>query len=129
MTKHVLNMFISIKNGQKSKKNTIKLYRKGICENFLKLLWDEGFINGYRIIYCKKAKIEIFLKYSSKGDPAINSIKFISKPGRKVYCSIKQIWKLDSNKTFVIFSTIDGLMSIKDCKKKRLGGEPLVVLN
>ena len=69
MTKHVLNMFISIKNGQKSKKNSIKLYRKSICESFLKLLWDEGFINGYRIIYCKKAKIEIFLKYSSKGDP------------------------------------------------------------
>ena len=73
-------MFTSIKNGQRSKKNSVKLYRKSICENFLKLLWDEGFINGYRIIYCKKAKIEIFLKYSNKGTPAINSIKFISKP-------------------------------------------------
>ena len=127
MTKHVLNMFINIKNGQKSKKNSVKLYQKNICEIFLKLLWDEGFINGYRII--SREKIEIFLKYSKTGDPAINSIKFISKPSRRVYCSIKQIWKLDSNKTFIIFSTIDGLMSIKDCKKKKLGGEPLIVLN
>ena len=120
-------MFINIKNGQKSKKNSVKLYRKNICEIFLNLLWDEGFINGYRII--SREKIEIFLKYSNTGDPAINSIKFISKPSRRVYCSVKQIWKLDSNKTFIIFSTIDGLMSIKDCKKKKLGGEPLIVLN
>lgn len=127
MTKHVLNMFINIKNGQRSKKNSVKLYRKSICEIFLKLLWDEGFINGYRII--SREKIEIFLKYSNTGDPVINSIKFISKPSRRVYCSIKQIWKLDSNKTFIIFSTIDGLMSIKECKKKKLGGEPLIVLN
>ena len=122
-------MFISIKNGQKSKKNSVKLYRKNICETFLDLLWDEGFINGYRVIFGKKAKIEIFLKYSNKGNPAINSIKFISKPSCRIYCSLKQIWKLDSNKTFIIFSTIDGLMSIKDCKIKKLGGEPLVILN
>ena len=122
-------MFTSIKNGQKVKKNSIKLYRKNMCETFLKLLWDEGFINGYRILPHNQSKIEIFLKYSNSGRPAVNSIKFLSKPSCRIHCSLKQIWKLDSSKTFIIFSTVEGLMSLNQCKKNRLGGEPLVILN
>lgn len=129
MTKYTFNMFISIKNSQKSKKNSVKVYRKNLCEAFLKLLWDEGFIAGYKAVSSDNKKLEIFLKYSNTGNPVINSIKFVSKPSRRIYFSIKQIWKLDSTKTFIIFSTNYGLMSINDCKKNKIGGEPLIILN
>lgn len=129
MTISVLKMFNNIKNTQKSKKQKIKFYRNKVCENYLKLLWDEGFIDGYKIINLEKKKIEVFLKYSNTGIPIINSVKFISKPGFKMYFSIKQIWKLDSTKAFFIFSTSKGLMSIKNCKKNRIGGELVVVIN
>jgi small subunit ribosomal protein S8 len=84
---------------------------------------------GYRVVSSDKTKLEVFLKYSSTGNPIINSIKFVSKPSRRIYFSIKQIWKLDSSKTFIIFSTNHGLMSINDCKKNRIGGEPLIILS
>lgn len=96
---------------------------------FLKLLWDEGFISGYRVSSQDRKKFEIFLKYTQIGKPAINSVKFLSTPGQRIYYSSKQIWKLDSSKTFIIFSTDKGLKSITECKKNKIGGEPLVFIN
>ena len=129
MKSYLWNMFTSIKNGQMAKKNIVIGPRKNICESSLKVLWNEGFITGYRVSGENNNKLEIFLKYTKNGVPAINSIKFLSKPGQRMYYSAKQIWKLDSSKTFIIFSTSSGLKSINECKKNRLGGEPLVIIS
>ena len=121
-------MFANIKNGQLSKHNIIFQKRKKICEAFLKVLWNEGFILGYKIDEKNTQQVKIFLKYI-KDKPAINSIQLISKPGRRIYYSSKQIWKIDSNKSFIIFSTNKGLKSILECKKLGIGGEPFIVIN
>lgn len=120
-------MFSSIKNGQLTKRSFIFQTRKKICESFLKILWQEGFILGYTIDSDNKNKLKIFLKYKN-GQPAINSLKFISKPSKRIYYSTKQIWKIDSSKSFIIFSTNKGLKSLLDCKKLKIGGEPFVVI-
>ena len=83
-------MFTSIKNGQLAKRDFIYHTRKKICESFLKILWDEGFILGYTISSENPKELKIFLKYN-KNRPVINSIQFISKPGRRIYYSINQI--------------------------------------
>lgn len=129
MKNYLWNMFANIKNGQMAKKSVILELRKNICESFLKILWDEGFISGYRIFAQNNKKIEIFLKYTRAGKPVMNSLKCLSKPGRRLYYSSKQIWKLDSSKTFIIFSTNKGLRTIGQCKKDKIGGEPLVIIN
>ena len=122
-------MFSNIKNGQLAKKSVIIQRRKNICESFLKILWDEGFISGYKVSELNPNQLEIFLKYTHLGDPAIRSIKFISKPGKRVYYSVKQIWKIKSSKAFIIFSTNKGLKSIDQCKKEKIGGEPFLIIN
>ena len=122
-------MFTSLKNGQIAKKSVVIGPKKVICESFLKILWDEGFISGYRVSSQKNNKLEIYLKYTSNGKPIINSLKFLSRPGQRIYYSVKQIWKLDSSKTFIIFSTNKGLKSINECKKINIGGEPLIIIN
>jgi small subunit ribosomal protein S8 len=122
-------MFASIKNGQTAKKSIIIQTRKNMCEHILKLLWDEGFISGYKISLTNNRKLEIFLKYQKTGKPTINSIKTVSKPGKRIYYSAKQIWKMDSSKLFIIFSTNKGLKSINQCKKFKLGGEPFLIIN
>ena len=120
MKSYLWNMLTSIKNGQMAKKSTVIGPRKNICESSLKVLWNEGFITGYRVSKENDNKLEIFLKYTKNGIPAINSMKFLSKPGQRLYYSSKQIWKLDSSKTFIIFSTSRGLKSINECKKKSI---------
>ena len=129
MKNYLWNMFTSIKNGQIAKKSVIMGPRKVICESFLKILWDEGFISGYKVSSQNSNKLEIYLKYTSTGRPTINSLKFLSKPGQRIYYSVKQIWKLDSSKTLIIFSTNKGLKSINECKKNNIGGEPLVIIS
>ena len=118
-------MFDNIKKGQLSRRNFIINKIKKVCEPFLQLFWNEGFILGYKID--PNNNIKIFLKYKN-GTPVINSIKLISKPSRRLYYSAKQIWKMDSSKYFIIFSTHKGLKSITECKKLKIGGEPCILI-
>jgi small subunit ribosomal protein S8 len=128
MKNYLWNMFANIKNGQMSGRSVILQRRKKICEAFLKILWTEGFILGYQIDDKNTNQLKIFLKYI-KSKPAIHSIKLLSKPSRRLYYSTKHIWKINSNKSFIIFSTNKGLKSILECKKLRIGGEPFIAIN
>jgi small subunit ribosomal protein S8 len=128
MKNYLWNMFANIKNGQLAKRNFIYQTRKKVCEAFLQVLWDEGFILHYQIDLNNDSRLKIFLRYKNK-KPVINNIKLISKPSRRIYLSLNQIWKLDSNKSFIIFSTNKGLKSIIDCKRLKIGGEPFIVIN
>jgi small subunit ribosomal protein S8 len=121
-------MFANLKNGQIARRSFIYQKRKKICESFLKILWNEGFILGYKIDNADPTKIKIFLKYKD-GYPVINSIRLITKPSRRIYYSVKQIWKINSSKSFVIISTNKGLKSLVECKKLKIGGEPFIAIN
>jgi len=120
------NMFANIQNGQMSKKKFILQKRKKICELFLNILWDEGFISGYTINESED-QLKIFLKYT-KNIPAIKKIKCVSKPGLRIRYSVKQLWKIQSNKTFLVLSTDRGLKTLSQCKKLNIGGEPFIVI-
>ena len=86
------------------------------------MLWNEGFINGYKINVDNCNKLEIFLKYI-KNEPCIKIIKAISKPGRRIYLNKEKIWKLDSSICLFILSTNRGVLSLNQCKKLKIGGE------
>lgn len=128
MKNYLWNMFANLKNGQLAKRNFIYQKRKKICEAFLKIMWDEGFILGYTVDQQNTDQLKIFLKYNN-GKPAINNIKLISTPSKRIYWSVKQIWKINSSKNFLIFSTNKGLKSIVDCKKLKIGGEPYITIS
>lgn len=128
MKNHFWNMLANIKNGQLARRSFIYQKKKKSCEAFLKVLWNEGFIIGYKTSRKNKDITKIFLKYNN-GNPVINNIKLITKPSKRIYYSVKQIWKIDPDKTFMIFSTDKGFKTIYNCRKLKLGGEPFVILN
>jgi small subunit ribosomal protein S8 len=121
-------MFANIRNGQLVKRSFILQSKKKLCEAFLSILWDEGFILGYKSINTDLNMFKVFLKYKN-GKPVINSLKPISKPGHRVYYSAKQLWKLNSENSIIIVSTNKGLYSLVECKKLNLGGEPFIIIN
>jgi len=129
MKNYFWNMFTTIRNGQLAKKSFIYQRKKNLCKAFLIILWNEGFIIKYRTSKKDQKFLKVFLKYSSNGKPIINNIKLLTKPGRRIFYSLKQIWKIDSNKTFIIFSTNKGLQTIDNCKKLKIGGEPFILIN
>jgi small subunit ribosomal protein S8 len=128
MKNHLWEMILTIKNAYLSRRTFVYQKRTRVCETFLKILWDEGFIAGYQIDQKNTSRIKIFLKYKGS-TPAINLIKSISKPSRRIYYSANQIWKIDSSKSFILLTTSKGLKSILSCKKLFIGGEPLIAIN
>lgn len=123
----ILNNFLNfIVNAQIVQKTVIIVDKKNnFFENCLKLLWNKGFILGYK---CKKNKIKIFLKYKNNRS-VINWLSVVPKAKIKIYYSAKQIWKVNSNRSVIIFSTNQGLQTILDCKRKNIGGKLLFILN
>lgn len=127
MKTNLFNLVANIKNGQLAKKAYIYFKKTPLCESVLNALWDEGFILSYKISSKNPNMLKIFLKYKNKKS-TINSIKVISKPSLRIYYSIKQLWKLDSTKGIIFISTNNGIMSLDECKKKNLGGEPFIMV-
>ena len=120
-------MLSNIKNSQLARKTFILQLKNKSCEQILNVLWDEGFISGYKNLKMAQNKTKIFLRYN-KGNPVINSIKIISKPSLRVYYSLEKLWKLNSSQGVTIVSTNQGIMSDFKCREKKLGGEPFVLI-
>lgn len=119
----ISDTFIRIKNGYKLQFDSVYIdnsSRKII--HLLDLLYLEGFIRGYNL---KKDKIKILLKYSLDGKIAMKKIVLISKPGRKIFISAKNLWLLNSIKGSGCFflTTSKGFMSLRKALKKSIGGE------
>lgn len=112
-------------HNQQTKKQFFKKKKK-VCESFLNVLWDEGYISGYTIDK-QNDNLIIFLKYHNN-KPVIKKIKCISKPGSRIFYTIKQLWKIDSSKNFLILSTNKGLKTLNECKKLNIGGEPFITV-
>ena len=129
LMKHYLwNMFSNLNNGQISKKKKIFQKRTETCSKVLNILWDEGYITGYKIYRDDSKYFLVFLKYM-KTKPCVTNIHSISKPSHRVYLSTKDIWKIKNDSGLYIFSTNKGIMSLKNCKRLNAGGELLVYLN
>ena len=117
-------MISTISNGQLAKKSFVIQPSKESSKKILNILWDEGFILGYKES-CNALKI--YLKYQN-GLPVITLIKNLSKPSLRIYYSVNQLWKLNSNNGLIILSTNKGFMTDKECKKKNIGGEPFIIV-
>ena len=120
-------MFAAIKNGLILKHSFIMCPRKKISAAFLNVLWDEGFILGYKISKVNSKMFKIFLTFK-KRKPLIRSLKIITKPGHKIYYSVNQLWKIKPENGILIVSTNKGLLSINACKKLGIGGEPFLII-
>jgi small subunit ribosomal protein S8 len=86
------------------------------------VLKEEGFISNYKKVDApNKSYLRIFLKYGPNKEQVIREIVRVSKPGKRTYCSYKNL-KSD-NFTVYILSTPKGVMSDKEAKKLKVGGE------
>jgi small subunit ribosomal protein S8 len=122
MKGHFYNLISNLKNGQLVKKAFVINENSTICRKLLDILWDEGFISGYKILPVNKLKI--YLKYRN-GNSIISSIKVVSKPSLRVYYSVRELQRL---KSFLILTTHKGIKTISNCKRLNVGGEPLVMI-
>lgn len=121
----IANMLTIIRNAQIVKHDSVIVPFSNLKNNIAIILEKEKFINKAEVIKIKKGKyIKIFLKYDN-GDqnPAISEIKKISKPGQRVYASYKEIKPHKNGYGIKIISTPKGLLTDKEVRRQKIGGE------
>lgn len=124
MTDNIADMLTRIRNGQKSKLITISLPGSKIKCAVLKVLQEEGYIKGYEVFNEQNiSTIEVHLKYSVRGKPAIYKIDRVSKPGKRVYSSIGKLKGYYNNMGIYILSTSRGVLSDREAHNQKVGGE------
>ena len=116
------DMLARIKNAQVRNHNKVSLPSSKFKAKIADVLKSEGYIIDYKINDEKKPSIEINLKYNS-GNPVINTIERISKPGRRIFSSASSLPKINNGLGIAIISTPQGVMTDVDARKKKLGGE------
>ena len=116
------DMLARIKNAQVRNHRKVSLPSSKFKSKIADVLKSEGYIIDYKINDDKKPIIEINLKYNS-GNPVINTIERISKPGRRIFSSASSLPKINNGLGIAIVSTPQGVMTDVDARKKKLGGE------
>jgi|SRR3989344_1624351 len=125
----VSDMLVQITNAQAVNKESVTLPFSKIKFDIANILKTSGYL---ALVERKKRKtqkseqelMQIELKYDEYG-PAINGIKLISRPSRRMYIKASQIRLVRSGHGVAIISTPKGIMSSRDARKQKLGGEIL----
>lgn len=123
MTDPITDMFNRIRNAQAVLKETVDIPFSNLKYEIARILEKQGFIEKVE----KKGKLnlkemEIKLKYNDK-KPAISDITRVSKSGQRIYHKSKDLRAVRQGYGFSIISTSKGLMTGRDAKKEKLGGE------
>jgi len=124
LTDPISDMLIRIKNGQMRRKEFVEIYPKSKMKiEILKILKKEGFIEDYEE---KEKSIIVKLRYFPDGKPLITDVKRISKPSRRVYVSYKELKPVMNGIGIAILSTSKGILTDKEARKLKVGGELLL---
>lgn len=120
----IADMLTKIRNAQSAKKETVAVSYSKIKMAIADLLTKEKFIKEAEHKGKKgKKAINIVLSYDEKGAPAINHISRISKLSQRIYTPFKKIKSIRQGFGTQIISTPKGLMTDKDARKEKVGGE------
>ena len=120
------DLIARIKNAAVRGRSTVKTPASRMRARLLDVLVDEGYIRAYHLVETPGAfpEFEIELKYFD-GEPVIAEIARVSKPGRRVYSSIKDLKPIKNGLGISILSTPKGVMADHDARDANVGGEIL----
>ncbi len=126
MTDPLGDMLTRIRNGQQAKKDSILTPASKLRARVLDVLQREGYIRGYSSADdgSTAAAIRIDLKYF-EGQPAIQHVSRVSKPGRRVYSGSTDLPRVRNGLGIVIVSTPKGVLSDAEAREQNVGGEVL----
>ena len=123
MTDPITDMLNQIRNAQAVAKAEVLIPLSKIKFEIAKILSDAGFIGEVKKAVKGKNKVlKIVLKYDN-GVPAISGLDRVSKPGQRIYESVHEIKKVHGGYGMSVVSTSKGLMTNKEARKQKLGGE------
>lgn len=129
MTDPIADMLTRIRNANLVRKEVVEVPGSKIKQEIADILKREGFIRDAEFIEDEKqGVIRIFLKYGQNNERVITGLKRISKPGLRVYAKSNEVPKVLGGLGIAVISTSQGVLTDKEARKNKTGGEVLAYI-
>jgi small subunit ribosomal protein S8 len=143
MTDSLADMLTRIRNANRIERPAVDMPSTKLKVRVAQVLKDDGFIRGYQVGEMvadeagheefqpkeegvgPKAILRVFLKYGDEGEKVIRNIARASRPGRRLYRRSTQIKPVLDGLGIAVISTSHGVMSDRQARARKLGGEML----
>ncbi len=126
MTDPIADMLTRIRNANTVGHKTVEIPGSNIKKAMAEILKQEGYIRDFEVIEDgKQGIIRAFLKYGANDEKVITGLRRISKPGLRVYANKDEIPRVLGGLGIAIISTSQGLVTDKEARRNKIGGEVL----
>lgn len=126
MSDPIADLLSRVRNALQARQERVDIPASRLKEQLCNVLKQEGFIDGYKIVEdTKQNTIQVNLKYLTNRKPVITGVRRVSKPSLRVYVGYGEIRPVRSGLGIAVVSTSKGLMTGKQARASKLGGEVL----
>ena len=128
MTDPIADMLTRIRNANVAMHDTVRMPSSKLKESLAAVLVKEGYISGFEVTTDASRPgrvLEVQMKYSPERKRTISGIRRISKPGLRVYTAADKLPRVLGGLGVAVLSTSQGLMTDREARKRRVGGEVL----
>ena len=126
----IADMLTRIRNALRSRHEVVNVRASKVCEGICQVLKDEGYIEDYkRIDDNKQGLLRVYLKYGPLGEDVVMELIRISKPSCRVYRGVDDLPRPLNGMGISVISTSCGVLSDRQCRQKKVGGEVLCEVN
>jgi len=125
MTDIIADSLTRIRNAAMRRLETTDLLHSKTIEAIVSILVEKGYLESFSVedLGNNKKSIKVTIKYDENGKPAINELKRISKPGRRIYKGKDEIKRFKNGYGTLIVSTSNGILPNDEAFKRGVGGE------
>lgn len=128
MTDPIADMLTRIRNANVAMHDDVRMPSSKLKESLASVLLKEGYIDGYEVSENADrpgATLLVHMKYSPERERVISGVRRVSKPGLRVYTKADKIPRVLGGLGVAVLSTSQGLMTDREARKRRMGGEVL----
>jgi len=126
MSDPIADMLTRIRNACRAGHETVDIPHSRLKAEIARVLKKEGFIREYTTEgRGAKKTLRLYLKYDESGEPVIRGLKRVSRPGLRQYAGVDSLPRVMSGLGVAILSTSAGVMTEREARKRRVGGEIL----
>ena len=130
MTDPVADMLTRIRNACGSKHRRVDMPASKLKIEIARILKENNYIQDYRTLESDEGRqlLRVVLKYAQGGQPVIRDLRRVSTPGLRKYVGVAEIPRVRNGLGMAILSTSQGIMSDKQARQARTGGELLALV-
>lgn len=126
MTDPIADYLTRIRNALQAHHRYVDIPASNMKKRISEILYKQGYIKNFIIIEDgKQGIIRVFLKYDQNGKPVIHQLQRVSKPGRRYFVDVDHLPRVKNNMGIAIISTSRGILTERQARKDRVGGEVL----